>query len=566
MIPVRPETINISDNSINENNTDNQEIIDRSMSHKIDSGLPYRHISKIVKTMIPEQTKIVRSVAPLKKLSTKRFRYTVFIECPSCLIYRKNGICEKCNNNYSIIDNFSRIYYIPIRQQIKYFLKKYFRQIFQYLLDTKHNYDSTFKDIYDGILWKGLQTDDGSIRLSLTMNADGGQCTKSTSKSMWLIQLYQNYLPPKLRFQRDNIILSTIHYEKKKIDPSALIHILSEELKDIQDSSPISALIDGQLVKFHPEITFVSCDLPARLPLMGLRNFNSTYACPHCHHPGELVEDIRRHKYVRYTYKGKQVNRTQKETLDIFITICEKGNDSAMNTLGFKVIPPMVVFPNFDLIDGFLIDHLHCVHLGVMAKLLNIWTGKHKTSKFQKPFTAKQKNTLDQRITRLKPTSEISRLPTKIGNDRAYLKASQYSDLLLYYLYYSLNGLLDFHIIRHFRLFSAAIYLLLQIEISEEDVQKAERLLDKFIKEFEDIYGKDAVTMNLHLLGHLPNLVRKAGPLWAYSTFGFEGNLGKLIRTISRTRNFAEQVAFAYCLERQPKSVSVLQNKPTKKS
>lgn len=161
------------------------------------------------------------------------------------------------------------------------------------------------------------------------------------------------------------------------------------------------------------------------------------------------------------------------------------------------------------------------------------------------------------RIVQLRPTSNVSRLPVKVSNERSFFKASQYSDLLLYYLYYALYELLEFNVVKHFRKLSAAIYILLQSEICEEDLLKSERLLKEFVKEYEEIYGQDAVTMNSHLLVHLPQTVRIAGPLWVYAAFGFEGNLGKQIRTISGTRNFAEQLVFQYCLERKTKAPNV---------
>lgn len=81
-------------------------------------------------------------------------------------------------------------------------------------MQNKYSGVNVIRDLYDGTIWNGMEWDDG-IKMSLTMNADGAQCTKTTTKSMWMIQLYQNYLPPQLRYKRENILISTVHYEKK---------------------------------------------------------------------------------------------------------------------------------------------------------------------------------------------------------------------------------------------------------------------------------------------------------------------------------------------------------------
>lgn len=56
--------------------------------------------------------------------------------------------------------------------------------------------------------------------------------------------------------------------------------------------------------------------------------------------------------------------------------------------------------------------------------------------------------------------------------------------------------------------------------------------------------------MNLHLLRHYRNMVINCGPLWAYSLFGFENNIGKLKRYVLGTTHVLEQVANKYVIEK----------------
>lgn len=201
--------------------------------------------------------------------------------------------------------------------------------------------------------------------------------------------------------------------------------------------------------------------------------------------------------------------RQENEVINAFTELIKNGSDENVQSLGFTKIPPMIVFNGFKLIDGFVTDHLHCVHLGVMKRLLDLWLGTVGSSKC-KPISKYKLSILNKRIQNQKPISSVSRIPKPV-TERSYWKASQYSDLLLYFLYFSIDGILNFNAVQNFRKLSAGIYILLQKNISPSDLLKAEMLLDSFVKGFEEIYGQDTVTMNIHQIRHLPHVVRVAG-------------------------------------------------------
>ena len=55
------------------------------------------------------------------------------------------------------------------------------------------------------------------------------------------------------------------------------------------------------------------------------------------------------------------------------------------------------------------------------------------------------------------------------------------------------------------------------------------------------------MTMNAHQLRHYVYFVRRFGPLWVYSCFGFETMNGCLTNMIHGTRHIAEQVYYYRC-------------------
>jgi len=108
--------------------------------------------------------------------------------------------------------------------------------------------------------------------------------------------------------------------------------------------------------------------------------------------------------------------------------------------------------------------------------------------------------------------------------------------------------------------FCEALWLLLQSVVSEDDIAKAERMLQHFCFKFSAFYGDSKVvygkysylncthvgdrycTANVHGLLHLADAVRNFGPLWAHSAFPFEGINGWLGDLYHGTREPQKQV------------------------
>lgn len=112
-------------------------------------------------------------------------------------------------------------------------------------------------------------------------------------------------------------------------------------------------------------------------------------------------------------------------------------------------------------------------------------------------------------------------------------------------MYYSVPILLDVmdqeYFNHHLQLLSA-VYLLTQDSISLNQVEVARNLLHSYISKFAQLYGIRNMSMNVHQLLHLPDVVLDLGPLWAYSCFFLEDLNGKLVKLIHGTRYAGLQV------------------------
>lgn len=207
----------------------------------------------------------------------------------------------------------------------------------------------------------------------------------------------------------------------------------------------------------------------------------------------------------------------------------------------------LVGLDHFNIIWSIGVEYMHCCLLGVEKRLLQLFLNSKYSDKDHYIVPAKRK-LLNKRLLAITPTSSITRKPRPL-TQLASFKASEYRSLLLYYLPICLPGCLPKKYVNHIRQFSAAVYILLKKRISYEEVNEAEQMLYSFVKRHQELFGKQAMVMVVHLLKHLAQSVRKLGPLWTHSAFPFERNNGCLLKLANGTTHVLHQISSKYCLK-----------------
>jgi hypothetical protein len=87
------------------------------------------------------------------------------------------------------------------------------------------------------------------------------------------------------------------------------------------------------------------------------------------------------------------------------------------------------------------------------------------------------------------------------------------------------------------------VYLLLCDKITTQSLDRADILLHQFYQNYEDLYGLNNMTLNLHnLCAHLAFYVRQLGPIWAWSCFPFEDMNGSVLERLHGTGNVCQQI------------------------
>lgn len=459
-----------------------------------------------------------------------------YAKCVKC---KELGLCgAQCDKCGIVLKKTETDYfiYIPVGQQIKKTLVDNLMEIKQYINRPRNG---KITDIDDGKVQKEIisKNPDKNV-LSLTLNIDGGVISEKTSKSLWPVQLFQNFIPPIKRYLPENILLVGLYYGDQKPDPFELLFPLLQDFQQLYNG--VQLVYDGIIYDFLPVLLFCSCDSPARAMVQNFKYVTGTEACPICMHKGHKNMENGRAKY-RYTKQRVQPKlRTHEETVQHAI----KGK------CGVKGMSCLMVLPQFDIIKCVPTESMHNIYLGVFKRLLSIWLGDIKLANSNfKHITKKNQVILNKRLLALKPYSRISYKPRSL-DERALFRAVEYKYLMFFYLRYGAANIIEKKYIDHFELLSAAIYMLSKSEINDNEIKLCEKMLNEFADKFEQYYGKSSVTMNVHLVRHYAFVVENCGPLWSHSAFGFESNMGVLKGWATSSFCVIDQIAKKYVISK----------------
>lgn len=189
---------------------------------------------------------------------------------------------------------------------------------------------------------------------------------------------------------------------------------------------------------------------------------------------------------------------------------------------------------------------MHCVAIGVVKRMPDFWLKKPDHDSY---ISKKRRTALNRRICAIKPCRYISRLPRSL-KQRKLFKASEYRSLLLYYLPVCLKGILKKKYLEHFNLLASSIYTLLKTNISIDELNNADEKLQLFVQQYDELYGKNNMTMNVHLLLHITSTVKRLGPLWSTSMFAFESNNVTFGQYVKGNTDIISQIITKYVIDK----------------
>lgn len=283
----------------------------------------------------------------------------VHFYCKRCKIYidtaenLRRTLCTNCENCecFFSMDKMNDGHFfiqIPFIPQIKN------NEILDFNPDFSQN--GVISDIFDGDLYKKLKSKlnltNNSKLLTLVLNTDGVKVFKSRPKlSLWPIQLFINELPPTKHFKKENILLTAIWFGSSP-DFHLYFKPFLSELKDLE-SDKINVQYQESNYEIFVRVLFGTFDSVAKPKLLSMKQFNGSYGCPYCYHPGEKVENSKSNHSV-YPVR-KCILRSHYDTAhnmrQYMIT-----NETDLGVMGVSVL---LGLKDYDLINGTVVDYMH---------------------------------------------------------------------------------------------------------------------------------------------------------------------------------------------------------------
>ena len=378
-----------------------------------------------------------------------------------------------------------------------------------------------FSDLYDGYVWKEFERIDGkdflarSNNYGVMLNVDWFQPYKRRKDlSVGALYLVFMNLPREVRFDKENVLLVGLIPPLSK-EPSSLntfLEPLVRELNELWDGVNLSTYDSAEPVLCRLALLCAAADIPAARKLCGFMGHSAKQGCSFCK--------------VEFDYKGKVLYNVFEESecrsRAEHIICSEKAEKAATLTAKQQIEKEcgyrytcLLKLPYFEPSRFCVVDPMHNLFLGTAKKMFCKWVDLS--------FLSKQAfESIRTKISKLHVPSDVGKIPVSLEANYGSMTAKEWKNWVLIYSMYCLNGILPYDHLSVWQTFVLACKYLCQPLISEHDLDVAHRLLVKFCKEVEKLYGADFITPNMHLHCHLKQSVKDYGSVYAFWLFSFE--------------------------------------------
>ncbi|CAI6376584.1 unnamed protein product [Macrosiphum euphorbiae] len=357
-----------------------------------------------------------------------------------------------------------------------------------------------------------------SEHIKIAVGVDGLPISKSSSGQLWPILAY--IIP-----YHDCVFPVGIYYDfQKPLDSNDFLFDFISEILEITTNG---ITINNQLKKVTLEV--MCCDVPAKSFLLRVKGHSGFFSCTRCTHEGEYINN-------RVCFPYNDIGHTKRNHNDYILKNNEEHHVS-------PIISCIALIPDINITSLFSLDYMHLVCLGVVKKLINLWMNNGPTSVSLSSWKVKQLSLNLEKI-RSCITNDFARKPRRI-EEYPRFKATEFRQLLLYTGPIVLKNVLSDDCYKHFMSLNISMRILLSNDHSEY-LKYAAKLLNYFVKTFQQIYGCHYLSHNVHSLLHLVDDYITYGPLDNCSCFPFENYMKFLKRMLRKHEKPLEQIIKRY--------------------
>ena len=346
------------------------------------------------------------------------------------------------------------------------------------------------------------------LEMNLVLSTDGVNIKKSTyKKELWLVWLQCSDLPPILRMSRKNIIPGCLFVGNSAPNWNESVTRLRAEL-----ISPIDFdHLNFPRAKVIFKVRLLVADMCAKAHVLNMIQFNGYFGCHFCTAEGKAIGKT--HAYYPFRQSG---DVREPELNNGYIRSAELLQSSGqVNVYGVKGRSAFS-----DLMDNLPlaapVDYMHCVLLRVFPELLR---------QLLKKSAAMSKREINEVIQSLACPRELISYSRKIRSleEIGTFQANEFFNWMFYISSIVFRNKIPTMLYENLLNLVFGIRLLLKSS-REENILLSEKLLDSFCASVVDIFdGNERLeTINVHSLRHLPEQVRRFGPMFSFSAMSFE--------------------------------------------
>ena len=267
----------------------------------------------------------------------------------------------------------------------------------------------------------------------------------------------------------------------------------------------------------------ISCDLPAGRKVCGFLSYNARLGCSKC--LKEFSGPVG-NKNLSGFDRSKWASRSDEKHPENIDELKQCTNKSALSKLESQLgcrKSVLLNLPYFSPTKFLTIDPMHNLFLGTGKRILSIWTdfGLLASTHFEK---------IQAFVDNMVVPSGVGRKPLKISSGFSGFKADQFKTWKTIFSIPALYEILPNDHFECWRHFVQACRILCRHSPTITEITLADSLLLQFCKRLERIYGESVITPNMHLHGHLRDVILDYGSVQEYWCSSFErynGILGK---------------------------------------
>ena len=392
--------------------------------------------------------------------------------------------------------------------------------------------DGVMADIYDGNVWKSFLSIDGKDVLNsrycfgMLINVDWFQPFKHLQYSVGAIYLAILNFPHRLWFHRENMILVGIIPGPK--EPSLTMNSYLEPL--VIDLLKLWKGIEMLTTEGKQMVSAIlicnASDVPACRKVGGFVGHTALKACSRClksfptYSFGEKA-DYSGFNTLAWPKRSIEHHRTQGMAWKHAQSLTDRVKIEREFGVRFT---ELLRLPYFDTIRFSVVDPMHNMLLGTAKHMLAVW-------KEQNLLLSEHYESIQSVVDSFVTPSDIGRIPHKISSGFSSFTADQWKNWTLIYSLVVLKTILPEEHYLCWLSFVQACNLLCSRAISQAAVNNFNAHLLAFCNAFQQLYGAQYCTPNMHFHCHLKECINDYGPanaFWLFACERLNGYLGSV--------------------------------------